>query len=137
MGLPGSGKTTLAKELFDVLSEYKDNVIWTNADVVRGHHNDWDFSEEGRIRQAQRMKYLAVENNDGITICDFVAPLPVMREIYDADITVWMDTEKESRYEDTNNCFVNPEKVDFRITEKDYKKWSKLILEYIEHGNAN
>jgi adenylate kinase family enzyme len=50
MGLPGSGKTMLAKELQDKL-----NCPWFNADIVREQFNDWDFSKEGRIRQSLRM----------------------------------------------------------------------------------
>lgn len=137
MGLPGSGKTTLAREIFNNLSCYMDNVVWANADSVRHFHNDWDFSYEGRIRQTDRMRNIADKNHDGITICDFVAPLPEMREIYDADLTIWMDTEKQSKYEDTNNCFVKPDKVDFHITEKDYKKYAKIILEHIEDGHTD
>ena len=47
MGLPGSGKTTLASELVSLLK-----AKWLNADEVRKEANDWDFSEEGRKRQA-------------------------------------------------------------------------------------
>ena len=43
MGLPGSGKTTLANELAPLL-----NAKRLNADEVRKEANDWDFSEEGR-----------------------------------------------------------------------------------------
>ena len=46
MGLPGSGKTTLANELGPML-----NAKRLNADEVRKKANDWDFSEgmqEGR-----------------------------------------------------------------------------------------
>ena len=53
MGLPGSGKTYLAKRVVKLL-----NAEWLNADKVRGHYNDWDFSKEGRMRQANRMKLL-------------------------------------------------------------------------------
>jgi adenylylsulfate kinase len=49
-GLPGSGKTTFAKKL---ISEKK--IAYFNADEVRKMFNDWDFTEAGRIRQAQRM----------------------------------------------------------------------------------
>ena len=54
MGLPGSGKTTLASELVPFL-----NAKWLNNDKVRKAANDWDFSEEGRVRQAKRMSELA------------------------------------------------------------------------------
>ena len=54
MGLPGSGKTYLAKRMQPIL-----NAAWDNADIVREMANDWDFSPEGRIRQSLRMKNLA------------------------------------------------------------------------------
>jgi len=52
-GLSGSGKTTLAKELADLLI-----CAHINADEVRKEHNDWDFSDSGRLRQAHRIKVL-------------------------------------------------------------------------------
>ena len=48
-GLPGAGKTWLAERLIKVI----DNCAWYNADVVRKSANDWDFTMEGRIRQAK------------------------------------------------------------------------------------
>ena len=40
MGLPGSGKTTLASVLVPLL-----NARWLNNDKVRKAAKDWDFSE--------------------------------------------------------------------------------------------
>ena len=56
MGLPGAGKTYLANILHKIIG-----AEWINADEVRRKANDWDFSEEGRKRQALRMKGLADE----------------------------------------------------------------------------
>ena len=115
MGLPGSGKTWLAERLMKLL----DNCAWYNADVIRGAANDWDFSPEGRMRQANRMRYLS----DGavkagkIVVTDFVAPTEAAREAFDPDFTVWMDTIDEGRFEDTNKMFVPPEKVDYHVSE--------------------
>ena len=58
MGLPGSGKTTLANELAPML-----NAKRLNADEVRKEANDWDFSEEGRTRQAKRLAEIAKKLN--------------------------------------------------------------------------
>ena len=73
MGLPGSGKTTLASELVPLL-----NAKWLNNDKVRKAANDWDFSEEGRARQANRMADLAEKyKKDGAyVVCDFLCPTP-------------------------------------------------------------
>jgi nicotinamide riboside kinase len=132
MGLPGSGKTTLARELKTQLEAVGKQVGWLNADDIREQYNDWDFSEAGRIRQARRMRELA----DKLTaydymIADFVAPLVEMRNVFKADWTIWMDTIREGRYADTNAMFVEPEVYDFRMPEQNAEKWADFAKEHI------
>jgi len=124
MGLPGTGKTTLAHELTSLLSP---NCLWINADEIRELYNDWDFSLEGRIRQSIRMRELADASEKEYVICDFVAPLVEMRNNFNADYTIWVDTITEGRYKDTNKLFVSPEKYDIRVTEQDSEKWGLII----------
>ena len=129
MGLPGSGKTTLASELVHLLK-----AKWINNDKVRKEANDWDFSEEGRIRQAKRMaeeaeKYKLKGN---YVVCDFICPTPKARELFNADYVVWVDTIKKGRYDDTNAMFVKPEKFDFRVTSQNAKDWATKIAEKIK-----
>lgn len=131
MGLPGAGKTYMAERLKRLLEELGKTVGWLNADEVRRHYNDWDFSREGRIRQSLRMRELADESNTDYCIVDFVAPLPEMRHNFKAEWTVWMDTIDAGRYEDTNKMFVEPELYDFRITEQNAEKWVDFIAEHI------
>ena len=126
MGLPGAGKTTLALNLFAMLSP---NALWLNADDIRKKFNDWDFTEQGRIRQSLRMREIADLSNKDYIIADFVCPLPAMRDNYAADFTIWVDTIAESRYKDTNRVFESPVNYDVRVTEQDAGKWSKIILE--------
>jgi adenylylsulfate kinase len=111
-GLPGSGKTTLAKPLAELIGG-----VHINADNVRGQYNDWDFTLEGRMRQAQRMRYLAdgVVMAGKIAIADFVCPTEAARMEFDADFTVWMDTISRSRYEDTNDMFDPPKHCDYHV----------------------
>jgi len=108
MGLPGSGKTTLATVLARELG-----CAHYNADKVREQFNDWDFSAEGRLRQAHRMSDLADQHE--MAICDFVCPLPEMRNIFNADFVIWVDRIESGRFEDTNKVFVPPEKWDYRV----------------------
>lgn len=131
MGLPGAGKTYLAERLKQQLENHNFTVGWLNADEVRRHFNDWDFSREGRIRQSLRMRDLADESNTDYVIVDFVAPLPEMRHNFKADWTIWMDTIDAGRYEDTNKMFVEPDVYDFRITEQDGDKWACFVAEHI------
>ena len=114
MGLPGSGKTYLSQKLHPLL-----NAAWYNADRVRSMANDWDFSKEGRIRQAKRMKTFAgfEKEQNRMVICDFVCPTVRTRKEFDPDIVVWMDTIAEGRYADTNEIFEKPENADFHIKE--------------------
>lgn len=109
MGLPGSGKTTFSEHLRKALQLKGYTCIHYNADVIRDMYQDWDFSSEGRIRQAERMKHLANTVMTDFVICDFVAPTKEIRNIFDADYTVWMNTEEKSRYEDTNAIFEKPQ----------------------------
>ena len=129
MGLPGSGKTTLAKELSPLL-----NAKRLNADEVRKEANDWDFSEEGRTRQAKRMADFALKlKEDGnFVVADFVCPTPAARALFPADFIIWVDTIKEGRFEDTNKMFVKPDKFDFHVTTQDAKNWAPKILEEIK-----
>ena len=126
MGLPGAGKTTLANELAPNL-----NAKRLNADEVRKSANDWDFSEEGRTRQAKRMADLALKlKTDGnYVIADFICPTPEARELFPADYIVWVDTIKEGRFEDTNQMFIKPEKFNFHVTTQDAKLWASIINE--------
>ena len=131
MGLPGSGKTTLASELVPLL-----NAKWLNNDKVRKAANDWDFSEEGRVRQAKRMADLAekYKQEGNFVVCDFICPTPETRKLFGADIIIWMDTVDKCEFEDTNKLFVSPshyeEKVKLIIRSHN-KDWAKYIVEEI------
>ena len=129
MGLPGSGKTTLADELAPML-----NAKRLNADEVRKEANDWDFSEEGRRRQAKRMAEFAkkLKDNGNNVVADFICPTPEARSLFPADYIIWVDTIKKGRFDDTNKMFVNPDMFDFQVITQDAKKWAPIILKEIK-----
>ena len=133
-GLPGSGKTTLAEPLAELLG-----AVWINADQVRKKYDDWDFTPEGRIRQAQRMRHLS----DGavmagkVAVTDFVAPTEKARAEFDADYTVWMDTIEEGRFEDTNKMFEKPTDVDYHVAnwfDDTHAQLLPIIKNYMERN---
>jgi len=128
MGLPGSGKTTLASELVPLLK-----AKWLNADDVRKEANDWDFSAEGRTRQAKRMWTKAQEykNQGNHVVADFICPTPAARALFPADFIIWVDTIKEGRFDDTNKMFVKPDKYNFHVTTQDAKNWAPKIFKEI------
>ena len=115
MGLPGSGKTTIADAVRD-----RTNAIHLNADQVRsGLNKDLGFTPEDRVEQARRMGELArlLESiQDKPVLVDFICPTEETRKAFgEADVVVWVDTIKESRFDDTNKLWEDPEHYDHRI----------------------
>ena len=118
-GLPGSGKTTLAKPFADLIG-----AVHINADAVRTQYEGpdmtkWNFSLEGRMQQSQRMRHLAdgVVMAGKIAVADFVCPTEEARTQFAPNYTVWMDTIKEGRFEDTNKMFKSPTHFDYHVKE--------------------
>jgi len=131
-GLPGSGKSTLAEPFAELLG-----AVWINADQVRTRYDDWDFSPQGRITQANRMKHLSdgVVMAGKIAVADFVAPTNEARAQFNADYTVWMDTIKEGRYKDTNAMFEKPIDVDYHVNgwfEDTHEQLVKVVQNYMK-----
>lgn len=126
MGLPGAGKTFLAKALYPRL-----NALWINADNVRKKYNDWDFSTEGRKRQAIRMKRIAdaALKKNRFVVVDFVCPTPSTRKDFKADYIIWMDTIKKGRFNDTNKMFVKPKSFNYRVIEKNAELFAIKIAD--------
>jgi adenylylsulfate kinase len=125
MGLSGSGKTTLstliAKEL---------KTVHLNADDIRNKYNDWDFSDAGRLRQSHRIKNLSDKYD--LVVCDFIAPKNIHRHIVDADILIWMNTVKSSKYKDTDLLFEQPTQYHYKIDKYMNIKEQQAIIESLQ-----
>jgi adenylylsulfate kinase len=135
-GLPGSGKTTLAKPFADLIGG-----VHINADDVRTKYNDWDFTLEGRIFQAHRMRFLAdgVVLAGKVAVADFVCPTEEARQAFNPDYTVWMDTIKEGRFEDTNAMFEKPiHKVNYHVNnwfDDTHAQLAEIVTNYMKRNN--
>ena len=114
-GLPGAGKTTLAKKLAARIP----NAVHIDAADVRRASRDFDFSDAGRIRSAIRMRETAAASSADVVILDSVAALQEQRDLIRADYTIWMNTVYQSRFKETNDAFEDPETCDIQITEFD------------------
>ena len=124
MGLPGSGKSYLSDKLSPII-----NAVWLNADRVREEAKDWDFTPEGRQRQANRMMTmcnLAVNH----VVVDFVCPFESYRSFY--NMKIWINTIDKGRFEDTNKIFEKPKKVDFEIKDFNYDKIIKEVHDRLQ-----
>jgi len=135
-GLPGSGKTTLAKPFAELVGG-----VHINADEVRKRYDDWDFTPEGRIRQANRMRHLSdgVVMAGKIAVTDFVCPTEEARLAFDPDFTVWMDTIEEGRFEDTNKMFQKPPTCDYHVSEwfdDTHAQLVEVVKKYMERNNV-
>lgn len=128
MGLPGSGKTTLAAKLAK-----RFNAVHFNADEVRQYiSTDLGFSPEDRIIQAKRMKWMSdkVVEAGHFVIVDFICPTKETREAFDIEsaFVVWVDRIKAGRFDDTNKLFEPPTEYDVRVTEEGTpEEWAEII----------
>jgi len=133
MGLPGTGKTTLATLLATRL-----NAVHFNADEVRANLNkDLGFSEEDRIEQARRMGWLCdkVTTTGAFAIADFVCPTEATRAAFFAGgpgLVVFVDRITQGRFEDTNRMFVEPATCDVRVTAEGTPEfWIEQVVELL------
>src|ERR1051325_6158922 len=128
MGLPGAGKTTLAKALVPLL-----NAVHFNADAVRTNVNkDLGFSLEDRIEQARRMVWLCdrVVEAGPFALAYFICPTEETRAAFGEAFVVWVDRIGESRFADTNRMFVPPSRFDVRVTaEGTALYWAQHVYE--------
>lgn len=111
IGLPGSGKTTYAKELASRI-----NAIHLNADEVRADLNkDLGFTKEDRIEQSRRMGSLSrlLANQGYNVVVDFVNPTEETRKSFGKpDKVVWMQRKPVRNFIDTTAMWEMPKDVD-------------------------
>ena len=132
-GLPGAGKTTLAKALAPRIA-----ACHFEADEVRRRINkDLGFTPEDRIEQARRMGWLCdqVVKGGGIAIADFICPTQETRSAFvegGPAVTVWVDRIRVGRFEDTNKMFKGPLAWDVRVeAEGTPEYWAERVAKMV------
>ena len=75
---------------------------------------------------------LDLKKDGSYVVADFICPTPEARSLFPSDYTIWVDTLKKGRYDDTNKMFINPIKYDFHVTTQDAKNWALKIYKDIK-----
>ena len=116
MGLPGVGKTTLAKHLAQMIG-----AVHLNADEIRSEiHKDLRFSLQDRIEHSRRMGKLCdiVARSGVYVIADFVCPTFETRKAFGAEyFLIYIDRKPCRNYPDTTRIFQPPTSFDLLVTE--------------------
>lgn len=127
IGLPGSGKTTLATALADRI-----NAVHLNADYVRSTINsDLGFTPKDRVEHSRRLGEMArmLSGQGLIVVVDFICPTLDARTAFGKpNILVWMDTITKGRFEDTNKLWEKPTEFDYHFVSYDSKGQTDLII---------
>ena len=129
MGLPGSGKTTLAELLVPKLK-----AVWFNADAVRSQiSTDLGFDAADRLEHARRMgKMCEFASHYGtFSVADFVCPTEDTREAFNPDFIIWVNRIEKGRFEDTNKLFQPPKEYDIELTTGTPEEWLDSVMKIL------
>lgn len=129
LGLPGAGKTALAKEICR-----RTDAIHLNADDIRSDlSSDLGFSIEDRIEQARRLGAMSrlLKNQGRLVVVDFVNPTAKTREAFGtSDLTVYVNRIDSGRFEDTNSIWEHPGEFNIEINDgMSVEDEAELVLE--------
>ena len=91
------------------------------------------LSNAGLFEKSLRKSYKSSKKS--FVIVDFICPYQEGRKIFGADYLIWMDTVKKGRLSTFNKTFQKPKKFDLKITSKNAKKYSKIIVNNLKDNS--
>ena len=103
-GFSGAGKSTLTKLLLEKYPDWD----WVNGDLVRKTLKNYDFTENGRLKQADSLARYCHKSKKSLVICDAICPLKLCREKIGADAIIFINERTRCKFEDTLKMFEEP-----------------------------
>lgn len=100
---PQQGKSYFCKQFLKHLP-----AAYFNNDDVRRQTGNVNFSMDGRILAAKNMRQLIDQSCAEIKIVDMICPTKELRAIIKPDIIVFIDSDKPSKYPDTDAIYEKP-----------------------------
>lgn len=122
MGLPGAGKSTLAKELHELILSLDIKSVWLNENQLKKEYPDLTLDKIHELCNNHTVDYV---------VADFEAPTSIMRRSIAAHYIIWVNTISEEEYQYVNNGFEPPFRYNFCVTTKDAPRWAREIFKRI------
>ena len=117
------GKTYFCRQFLKHVS-----AAYFNNDDVRKQTANHDFSMNGRLLAAQNMRQLINQSFAEIKIVDMICPTPELRAIISPDVIVFIDSDKPSKYPDTDALYVRPTKDEAKYF---FSCWTRKVGELV------
>lgn len=123
-GRNASGKSYFCKQFLKHVS-----AAYFNNDDVRRQTGNSDFSMNGRLLAAQNMRRLIDQSAAEIKLVDMICPTKELRAVIAPDIIVFIDSDKPSKYPDTDAIY---EKPSFRESEHFFSGQTRKTDELVQ-----
>jgi adenylylsulfate kinase len=122
LGLPGSGKTTLANELHELILSLGLRSRWLNENRLKLEYPDLTL---------EQVSWMANDGTVDYVVGDFEAKKSLERKAFYPHYTIWMNTIPEEDCQFLNYGFEPVFKYNVCVTTKDAPKWAREIFRHI------
>ena len=122
MGLPGSGKTTLAQELHELNLSLGITSLWLNENRLKAEYPNLSIEQIHAMANDDTVDYI---------VADFEARTSLERRSFNPHYLIWLNTIPEDQYESIPYGFEPPFRYNVCVTTKDAPKWAREIFRHI------